>query len=155
MPVQRLRMGAIGVREKRTECGVLSIAATVSALWPEPAIEYAEVADRPSIAMSGRGACRRFKDTLYRWPELVSRWYALSDDRQRGRARAWLADHGYSRSPWRVSQFLVRYLPDQVDDWTERPTARAASTSRLSYAGKNSQSTLSAVARCRASRLRR
>jgi Uncharacterised protein family (UPF0158) len=111
----------------------------VSALWPEPAIEYAaevgeedpdkaddpnrwlwvdsegsrpgyrdmewfisdiddpEVADRLSIAM--RGACRRFKDTLYRWPELVSRWYALSDDRQRGRARAWLADHGYSRSP--------------------------------------------------------
>ena len=139
MPVQRLRMGAIGVREKRTECGVLSIAATVSALWPEPAIEYAaevgeedpdkaddpnrwlwvdsegsrpdyrdiewvisdiddpEVADRLSIAM--RGACRRFKDTLYRWPELMSRWYALSDDRQRGRARAWLADHGYSRSP--------------------------------------------------------
>ena len=140
MPVQRLRMGAIGVREKRTECGVLSIAATVSALWPEPAIEYAaevgeedpdkaddpnrwlwvdsegsrpgyrdmewfisdiddpEVADRLSIAISGPGAFRRFRDTLSRWPDLFARWQAFSDDRQRGRARAWLADEGYAPS---------------------------------------------------------
>ena len=54
-----------------------------------------DVADRLSIAISGRGAFRRFKDTLARWPELMTEWHAFSDDRQRGRARRWLADHGY------------------------------------------------------------
>ena len=58
-------------------------------------IDDAEVADRLRIAISGRGAFRRFKDTLSRWPDLMTRWFAFSEDRQRGRARAWLADEGY------------------------------------------------------------
>jgi hypothetical protein len=62
-------------------------------------IDDAAVADRLWIAISGRGAFRRFKDTLSRWPELMSRWYAFSEDRQRGRARARLADRGYSAIP--------------------------------------------------------
>jgi len=53
-------------------------------------------ADRLSIAISGRGAFRRFKDVLGRWPGEHERWYAFSDERQRGRARAWLAAAGYS-----------------------------------------------------------
>ena len=53
-------------------------------------------ADRLSIAISGRGAFRRFKDVLGRWPGELERWYTFSDERQRGRARAWLADGGYS-----------------------------------------------------------
>jgi hypothetical protein len=57
------------------------------------------IADRLSIAISGRGAFRRFRDTLSRWPDLVTRWQAFSDDRQRGRARAWLADEGYAPTP--------------------------------------------------------
>ena len=52
-------------------------------------------ADRLGIAIQGRGAFRRFKDTLARWPSDLDRWYAFSDDRQRGRARAWLAEEGY------------------------------------------------------------
>lgn len=52
-------------------------------------------ADRLEIAISGRGAFRRFKDVLARWPEELERWYAFSAERQRGRARAWLADAGY------------------------------------------------------------
>jgi len=28
-----------------------------------------------------------------------NRWYAFSDDRQRGRARAWLAEEGYRPLP--------------------------------------------------------
>ena len=59
-------------------------------------IDDAEVADRLSIAISGRGAFRRFRDTLSSWPDLFTRWQAFSDDRQRGRARAWLADEGYA-----------------------------------------------------------
>ena len=55
--------------------------------------------DRLGIAISGRGAFRRFKDQLSRWPELLERWYAFSEDRQRGRARAWLAAEGYAPAP--------------------------------------------------------
>ncbi len=53
-------------------------------------------ADRLSIAVSGKGAFRRFKDVLERRPGELKAWYAFSDERQRGRARAWLAAAGYS-----------------------------------------------------------
>lgn len=53
------------------------------------------IADQLSIAITGRGAFRRFKDTLSRWPDLMARFHAFSNERQRGRARVWLADHGY------------------------------------------------------------
>lgn len=56
-------------------------------------------ADRLSIAISGRGAFRRFKDVLLRWPDELDRWYAFSDERKRGRARAWLAGQGYAPQP--------------------------------------------------------
>jgi Uncharacterised protein family (UPF0158) len=52
-------------------------------------------ADRLEIAISGRGAFRRFKDVLARWPGELERWYAFSAERQRGRARTWLAGAGY------------------------------------------------------------
>ena len=52
--------------------------------------------DRLSIAISGRGAFRRFKDVLGRWPEELEAWYTFSEERQRGRARAWLVAAGYS-----------------------------------------------------------
>ncbi len=61
-------------------------------------------ADRLSIAISGRGAFRRFKDVLERWPDEREAWYVYSAERQRGRARAWLAAAGYSpRVPERPS----------------------------------------------------
>ena len=52
-------------------------------------------ADRLEIAISGRAAFRRFKDVLARWPGELDRWYTFSAERQRGRARAWLAEAGY------------------------------------------------------------
>jgi len=52
--------------------------------------------DRLSIAISGRGAFRRFNDVLERWPGELEAWYAFSDERQRGRARSWLVAAGYS-----------------------------------------------------------
>jgi hypothetical protein len=55
-----------------------------------------DFADRLAHAISGRGAFRRFKDRLSDRPELMTRWYAFSNDRQRGRARSWLAAEGYS-----------------------------------------------------------
>ena len=52
-------------------------------------------ADLLTRAISGRGAFRRFKDTLSERPDLMTRWYAFANDRQRGRARSWLAAEGY------------------------------------------------------------
>ncbi|MGK4580359.1 UPF0158 family protein [Kitasatospora sp. HPMI-4] len=52
-------------------------------------------ADRLEIAIAGRGAFRRFKDVLARREDEQSRFHLFSEERQRGRARAWLAGHGY------------------------------------------------------------
>jgi len=41
-------------------------------------------ADRLEIAIQGRGAFGRFKDVLARWPGELERWFAFSEDRQRG-----------------------------------------------------------------------
>jgi uncharacterized protein UPF0158 len=57
--------------------------------------------ERLSDAIRGRGAFRRFKDVLSRCPEEFSRWHAFADERQRGRARAWLAGEGYCVAPKR------------------------------------------------------
>jgi hypothetical protein len=50
------------------------------------------------VAIAGRGAFRRFKDVLAHWPEELERWRLVSDQRGRGRARAWLAAEGYRPS---------------------------------------------------------
>jgi hypothetical protein len=55
--------------------------------------------DRLAIAIQGRGAFRRFKDVLARWPGELERWYAFSEERQRGRARSWLTEAGYRVLP--------------------------------------------------------
>jgi len=46
-------------------------------------------------AIDGRGAFRRFRDTLATSPTDFTRWHRFAAGRQRGRARAWLADRGY------------------------------------------------------------
>jgi Uncharacterised protein family (UPF0158) len=52
--------------------------------------------DRLDDAIHGRGAFRRFADTLDRQSEdELTRWFEFAAERKRGRARAWLADVGY------------------------------------------------------------
>ncbi len=53
----------------------------------------ARAADLLSRAIAGRGAFRRFKDTLSEFPELRQRWFAFENARTRRRAIGWLADH--------------------------------------------------------------
>jgi len=77
-------------------------------------------ADRLGITIQGRGVFRRFNDTLARWPAELDRLYAFSDDRQRGRARAWLADQGYrpdwvKRSSWSAVRFPTRVIAVSPD----------------------------------------
>jgi hypothetical protein len=58
-------------------------------------VEQPDRAERLSIAIGGRGAFRRLKDELARSPEELERWHTLAEERQRGRARSWLAAAGY------------------------------------------------------------
>lgn len=62
-------------------------------------VEDPHLADRLGRAIQGRGAFRRFKDVLADSPDLLERWYGFSDERHRGRARAWLAAEGYAPAP--------------------------------------------------------
>jgi hypothetical protein len=59
-------------------------------------------ADRLRISIDGKGAFRRFKEVVARWPDEEERWYRFSDERRRGRARQWLADAGYRAAPRRL-----------------------------------------------------
>lgn len=62
-------------------------------------VDDPDAAEQLGRALVGRGAFGRFKHRLARWPELQDRWYAYSDERRRGRARAWLAGEGYAATP--------------------------------------------------------
>ena len=79
--------------------------------WFISRIDDPEIADRLSIAINGRGAFRRFKDVLSRWPDLMERWFGFADERQRGRARAWLAGQAMERC--RASS-PVTHAPDRA-----------------------------------------
>lgn len=80
-------------------------------VWPEghagrdlraflATVDHPDVVDRLERALGGgRGAFRRFRNELDRWPHEASRWHAFTDDRRAGRARAWLAEAGYRADP--------------------------------------------------------
>ena len=49
---------------------------------------------RPTRAIQGKGAFRRFRDELHdEYPDLLPAWYAFRDVRARRRAVQWLADN--------------------------------------------------------------
>jgi hypothetical protein len=62
-------------------------------------VDDAERADKLSIAASGPGAFRRFRDVLERWPDDQERFYAFTEERRRARARAWLVSAGVAAVP--------------------------------------------------------
>jgi hypothetical protein len=62
-------------------------------------IEDTGLGSRLERALTGRGVFRRFKDVLAESPKHLPDWYAFRDERQRGRARGWLASEGYSPIP--------------------------------------------------------
>ncbi|HET8589570.1 MAG TPA: UPF0158 family protein [Nakamurella sp.] len=77
-------------------------------VWPQGSrdgyqdmVQFAEtctdavLAGKLDVALNGRGAFRRFKDVLFDYPDERAEWFSFSDDRRRGRARAWLAAAGY------------------------------------------------------------
>lgn len=72
----------------------------------------AELLDR---AIAGRGAFRRFKDTLVEFPELRDAWFRFRDARARRRALAWLADAGVVERV-AAEKAMARHPDPAVDD---------------------------------------
>ncbi len=71
------------------------------ALVPQP-----HAADLLERAIAGRGAFRRFKDTLFEFPDLRQAWFAFRDVRMRRRAIEFLVDEGLV-DPARAEAALV------------------------------------------------
>jgi len=61
-------------------------------------------------AIEGRGAFRRFKDTLFEFPDVRQAWFAFHDARMRRRAVEWLLDEGLIDEP------TARPALDSVED---------------------------------------
>jgi hypothetical protein len=59
----------------------------------------ARVQEVLEVAIQGKGAFRRFKDVLGRYPAEQARWFAFRATRLEARARAWLAEEGLEPAP--------------------------------------------------------
>jgi predicted nucleotidyltransferase len=68
--------------------------------------------ERLSRALQGRGAFRRFKDTLLDYPDLRKEWFAFHDGRMKARAIEWLAYQDL------ISEDVAR---SALDDLSEEP----------------------------------
>lgn len=67
--------------------------------WFIGSVRDPALARRLDRAIEGRGAFRRFRDALSERPVELDEWFAFSEERQLGRARAWLAFAGYRPLP--------------------------------------------------------
>ncbi|MEM9696433.1 MAG: UPF0158 family protein [Myxococcota bacterium] len=57
-------------------------------------VEESDLREKLELALNGRGAFRRFKDTLGPYPDLRQAWFAALHASQTERALAWLRDLG-------------------------------------------------------------
>ncbi len=83
------------------ESGLILIDPLPSQVWFGDMVDFAEgISDRVagrrlSRALAGKGAFRRFRNTLYQGhPELISAWQSFRDSRARSRAVGWLVEWG-------------------------------------------------------------
>ncbi len=58
-----------------------------------PTVSGVQLRGLLEVAITGKGAFRRFKDVLARSSAELARWYAFRRQRLETRARAWLAGH--------------------------------------------------------------
>jgi len=59
-------------------------------------VEDEHLVELLEVAIDGKGAFRRFKDVLARYPEEKERWYHFKEERMKERAISWLEDIGIS-----------------------------------------------------------
>jgi len=60
-------------------------------------VEDEHLAELFEVVIDGKGAFRRFKDLLARYPDQQEKWFRFSDERGRERALEWLEEVGVSR----------------------------------------------------------
>jgi predicted nucleotidyltransferase len=91
-------------------------------------------------AIAGRGAFRRFKDTLLDFQELRQVWFAFHDARMERRAIEWLADQGLLEPSLAEREVLARedpQLPESASGFDPVEVATAvAEDLRALYGGR-------------------
>jgi hypothetical protein len=93
------------------------------------AVQHRRAADLLDRAISGRGAFRRFKNTLFEFPELRDQWFRFRDARGRRRAARWLAETGLvTRAD---AERTAAAHPDPSQDEEDLPTAVAVDLAML------------------------
>lgn len=80
-------------------------------------------ADLLDRAIAGRGAFRRFKDTLFEFPELRQAWFRFRDTRMQRRAIEFLLDEGLV-GPTGAEAALAKLDDSPVDDGRAVPDPR-------------------------------
>lgn len=87
------------------------------------AVHHRRAADLLDRAITGRGAFRRFKDTLFEFPELRDQWFRYRDARSRRRALNWLAEERLITRE--DAERLVALHPDPTQEDEDVPAALA------------------------------
>jgi len=90
-------------------------------------------------AIAGRGAFRRFKDTLVEFPDLRAAWFKFHDSRTERRAIEWLRDGGLVSDEAADRALQARpdpELPEIVRPFDARPIARAVADDLRALYGK-------------------
>jgi predicted nucleotidyltransferase len=85
-------------------------------------------------SIAGRGAFRRFKDTLVEFPELREQWFPFRDARARRRAIEWLVDKGLV-SDERARESAARFPDPPLGGAADLP-GRVAQDLRELYGGR-------------------
>ncbi|HET9852556.1 MAG TPA: UPF0158 family protein, partial [Candidatus Limnocylindrales bacterium] len=90
---------SIDDEEREDEERWLWVEASSNAGWSDMSdfvdiVDDARLADRLERAIHGPRPFRQFRDALAEHPDELTRFHLFADERQRGRTRRWLADHG-------------------------------------------------------------
>lgn len=93
------------------------------------AVHHRRASDLLDRAITGRGAFRRFKDTLFEFPELRDQWFRFRDARSRRRALEWLASAGIV-APEDAARVAARH-PDPAQEDEDVPGALAVDLAML------------------------
>lgn len=92
-------------------------------------VQHRRASDLLERAIAGRGAFRRFKDTLVEFPDLREQWFRFRDARAARRALRWLADEGLVDGA--AAAALAARHPDPGGAPPDLPTAVAADLAGL------------------------
>ncbi len=93
------------------------------------AVHHRRASDLLDRAISGRGAFRRFKDTLFEFPELRGQWFRFRDARSRRRALLWLATAGLVTR--QAAEQAAQRHPDPAQEDEDVPAALAVDLAML------------------------